>query len=209
MVSEKLGLKLLGIKNTYTQYDVLHHFLNSLLEALRRLNVQVSLIDLAFYQKSLLSVLYKNPIDLTLAFNGPRALQGNTFLSDILQIPHVAWLIDSAHYFDNFHESSYNILICPDLASCKVIKEKGCKNAFFLPHGFEASYATAPETVRPYPITFLGTLLDPIAIEEKWNEMLTQTIKKDLQEAAFKVLYEINLTQQEAFRGSAKTSRLF
>ena len=98
-----------------TQYDVLHHFRISLINALEIKGVSTSLIDLENMDRSsFFRAIYSNPPDYTLAFNGLHASSNGRFLCDELEIPHIAWLVDSAHYSLDFARSPFNILITPD-----------------------------------------------------------------------------------------------
>lgn len=191
--------KITVFKNRVTQYDVMHCFRKSLSDAFERLGIEVELLDISkMTMAELLHSIYKASPDYTLAFNGLEPLQGGNFLSDELQIPHVAWLVDSAHYFTRIGKGAFNLLISPDQTSADLHKTWGATRSFFLPHGFEASVATPPEKERHFPIVFLGSFIDPIEIQEAWKKSMPLEHVEELVEAAKKVLCDPSLPYQQA-----------
>lgn len=187
-------------KNQTTQYDVLHHFRVSLKNALEIQGVSTSLIELDNMDRSsFFRAIYSNPPDYTLAFNGLQSLGDGRFLCDELEIPHIAWLVDSAHYALDFARSPFHILVTPDKTSADILKGAGAKQTHFLPHAFEASLATSPDAERTVPLVFCGSLMDPIEIESIWKQHLPQNIVKGLVQAAEITLFDPNQTYQEAF----------
>lgn len=181
-------------KNSYTQYDVLHHFRASLGAALERKGIEITLIE------NSLPHFYKNPPDYTLAFNGLLPSSKGEFLSDELQIPHVAWMVDSAHFFKPMTKSKFNVLITPDLTSSDLMTMWGAEHSFFLPHAFEKSLLTPPDQERKIPIAFTGSLIDPKEIEENWSCTLPKALVSELLQKAHEVLHSKDLTYQKAFQ---------
>lgn len=189
---------ILFFTNKKTQYDVLHSFRKSLSASLQKLGVQISTIDFSQANESLLPMIYRNLPDCTFAFNGLSPLPGNYFLADKLEIPHVAWLVDAAHYFYEYPRSPYNIIISPDQTSCDQMKKWGSEHSFFLPHAFEASLKTDPRQERKYPLVFLGTCIDPLETEENWKT-LPKNVRQSLFDLAEQVMFVPSLTVQEGF----------
>lgn len=187
-------------KNQTTQYDVLHHFRNGLTSALEKQGINTSLIDLEHMDRaSFFKAIYSSPPDYTFAFNGLQPLKDGRFLCDELEIPHIAWLVDSAHYALDFAKTPFNHLITPDQISADILRGAGAKQADFLPHAFESSLTTSPDTERSVPIVFCGSLMDPIEIESLWKQHLPPNIFKSLLDAAEKTLSLPEQTYQEAF----------
>jgi hypothetical protein len=191
--------RLLFFKNRRTQYDVMHHFRESLCAAFLKRGIQIILVDYVENSTSLLRAVYQNPPDCTFAFNGLSPLEDNQFLADILEIPHLAWLIDSAHYFPKMPLSPYNILISPDETSRDLMQAWGSSHSFFLPHAFEHTLAAPPSSNRPYPIVFLGSLMDFEDTEMQWKENLPKRFAHLLIESSEEVLSIPSLTVQAAF----------
>lgn len=187
-------------KNQVTQYGVLHHFRTGLARALEKQGVSTPLIDLDNMDRSaFFKAIYASPPDYTLAFNGLQAISSGHFLCDELEIPHIAWLVDSAHYTLEFAKSPFHVLIAPDQKSADMFHEAGAKQAHFLPHAFEASLAAPSDSARTIPIVFLGSLMDPLEIEALWKQHLPEDVVKGLVDVCDKTLDEKDQTYQEAF----------
>lgn len=188
-------------KNQATQYDVLHHFRISLSNALIRRHIAVPLVDFSVLdKKGFFQAIYATPPDYTLAFNGLQPFENGTFLCDELEIPHIAWLVDSAHYFEQMAKSPLNILICPDATSAEILKGFGAEQAICLPHAFEASEYSPADSPRDIPLLFCGSLIDPLEIEEHWRQYFKEPLVSHLIQAAEKTLFSASATYQEAYQ---------
>lgn len=216
MVQEKTGWicdkmdKITVFKNQVTQYGVMHYFRESLTKAFQKKGIEIELIDIAHLTKpDLFKLIYRSPPDYTLAFNGLQALPEGNFLSDELEIPHAAWLVDSAHYFTGMAKGAYNLIISPDQLSADLHQAWGSSHSYFLPHAFEASLKTAPEQERPFPIVFLGTFIDPTEIQEAWKEIFPKNHLDSLIQIAEKVIKTPSLTYQKALADYIAEDTLF
>ncbi len=170
------------------------------MNALQRMHVSTPLLDLEKMDRAaFFKAIYSSPPDYTFAFNGLQAIGDGRFLCDELEIPHIAWIVDSAHYALDFARSPFNHMIAPDQISADILKGAGAKSAHFLPHAFEASLAESPETERAVPIVFLGSLMDPMELEALWKQQLPEKIYKSLMQAAQDTLADSNITYQAAF----------
>lgn len=185
-------------KNPITQYDVLHFFRDSLAKGLEKNGVKTHLVDLSDIKS-----LYANPPDYTLAFNGLHPSSKGDFLADELEIPHIAWLVDSAYYFYSLAKCPLNILITPDQRSSDLFTEWGSKTAHFLPHAFDEDLAFNSSD-RPLPLVFLGSLMDPIEMEELWKRHMPPAVVKSLMEAAEETLKIPEMTYQRAYESLMK-----
>lgn len=184
-------------KNQTTQYDVLHDFRLSIMQALERQQFRTYLLELS--SPDFLKILYSNPPDFTFAFNGLQPLNNGEFLSDQLEIPHIAWLVDAAPYFHDLAKSKFTLSICPDLESSELLTKWGAKHAYFLPHAFEAVYTEAPDLKRDIPLLFCGSLMDPIEIEALWKAHLPKNITNSFIEASENTLSRPELSYHNAF----------
>ena len=202
--------KITVFKNQITQYDVMHHFRKSLSDAFERKGVEVELLDITKLTKpELIQTIFRASPDYTLAFNGLQPLQGDRFLSDELQIPHAAWLVDSAHYFDQMAKGALNLIISPDQTSADLHKSWGSPHSYFLPHAFDATLVAQPGGERPFPIVFLGTLLDPIDVHEAWKKSMPSTYVEGMIQAASDVLKNPDLPYQKALENLLKQDPSF
>ena len=187
-------------KNSLTQYDVMHYFAQSLSRALEKQGVKITLMDFSETNRlDFMRSLYAHPPDCTLGFNGPHQLENGCYLASEVEIPHIAWLVDSAHYFDDMVACPYHILIAPDQTSRDLLLSWGATHSHFLPHAFDAALTTPPQKKRIYPISFCGSLIDYIAIEETWQKKWPKEVFKALIDAAQRTLAESTLSYQEVF----------
>ncbi len=186
------------IQNSQTQYDVLNHFESSLAKSMQRFHVAVDAINpLKFQPAEMLKAIYSSPPDCTLAFNGLDRLAGEKLLAEELELPHVAWLVDSAYHFREYADFPYNLLILPDMASCSLMRKWGAKHAHFIPHGCDPLDASLSFEKRDIPIAFLGSVIDPDNFSEKWEGQLSRATYKFLLDAVEDVLSNPDLTYQE------------
>ena len=183
-------------QNQVTQYEVLHHFRLGLSKGFEKNGVHITVADVL--DPSFKKKFYSRPPDFTLAFNGLQPFNDGHFLSEELETPHIAWLVDSAHYFHQLAKCSLNILIAPDRQSQDLLESWGSTNAYFLPHAFDEDLVYTSEN-RPFPLVFLGSLMDPIEIEELWKRHLPPSIYKNLLDASEITLKMPSMTYQRAF----------
>lgn len=190
-------------KNAYTQYDVLDYFTQSIASAFKKQGVTTTLVDFSTTSRAdFMRSLYGNPPDCTLGFNGPHPLENGFFLASELEIPHIAWLVDGAHYFADMIPCPYHIFIASDQTSSDLLQKWKAAHSEFLPHAFEASLKTDPLNERLYPISFCGSLIDYLEIEERWQSQWPPHVVRALLEAADRTLVENSLSYQEAFETS-------
>lgn len=196
--------RILVIKNPYTQYEVLHHFREEVVKALTHRGIEVIEAELTLDAPSWHQLFYRNPPDCTLTFNAFSPVVNGIHLADEFETPHVAWLFDAAYYFDEPIESSYSYPLFPDASSVTWMKKRGSPHARFMPHGVAPKVSASPSQPRPYPIVFLGSLIDTIEIEMKWQTLLPKEVAEALQRKADEVLAIPEMSVFEAFE-SAKT----
>lgn len=176
-----------------SQYGVLHHFTKKLCEALTRLGINCKLLQAEYDNpKPFLTEIFQDPPDCTLSFNGLLPDAEGRFFCDMIQIPHVACLVDSPNHFFPLIKSPYSIITCVDRFSCDFFKGMNFNNVLFMPHGVE-KHLTAPNTdeQRPYDVVFLGSCIDYEAIRERWKDSYPDVICEVLEEAA-----ELSLSDQ-------------
>lgn len=183
--------------NPYNQYDVIHSFRKSFCKSLEKKGIRITFQDYTW--DGIRGLISQDPPDCTFAFNGIRKIEGKRFLADILEIPHVAWLVDASYYFSELPESNYNIIFCPDQKSADQMRKWGSNHAFFLPHAFDQDELFNPEEERPYPFTFLASLFDYLEIEEKWKRELPEKLKNGLMAAADEFLSSYDLSVIDIF----------
>lgn len=186
--------------NHLSQYNVLTCFTEGVAAALERQGISCEFAkpdkqDLMPF----LAKIYVNQPDCTLSFNGLLPNEFGDFLCDKLEIPHICCLVDSAHFFSSLANSPFNIITCPDEASCDVFHEMNFPNAYFMPHAVDRKLFDEPiQESRPYDAVFLGSCIDYLSILEKWEAKYPANLVKGLKEGAERVLQDPHLSYQRA-----------
>lgn len=183
-------MQLIAFRNKETDYAVLHRFREALCAGLQKEGVQISLIDLNLSDlQSFLRAIYSSPPDCTFAFNGIRMLSNGQSLADQIDVPHISWQVDAAHFGREYTEMPLQLIITPDQTSADIFRKWGAQ-AFFLPHGGEL-FPLIHEKI--YPISFPCSIEDPEIAEAHFSPQLI--------EAADRVLKTPSLCYQDALKG--------
>jgi glycosyltransferase involved in cell wall biosynthesis len=120
-------------------------------------------------QEQLVAEIVRFSPDLTCAFNGLFPSADGRFLADILDIPHLACLVDSPHQFLPLVRSARSILACDDAHSVESFAAMGKAEAFFFPHAVELDAFESPARERTVDVLFTGSLYPPDLIQEEWH----------------------------------------
>lgn len=180
-----------------TEKVVLNRFRDVLCESMRKSGAHVLTLDLDLSDlKSLLSTIFRAPPDCTFAFNGIRMLPGGESLAEKIGIPHVCWLVDSAHFWREYSRMPLQLIITPDQTSAEIFKKWGA-NAHFLPHGGEL---LPYEKDKKYPLVFFSSIEDPELTEKNWRALYPAPFVLKLKETADAVLSTPELCYQEALK---------
>lgn len=191
-----------------SRYNVLHHFTEKLSEALERQNQICRLLTLDSNNKEeFLNALIQTPPDCTLSFNALEPDSSGTFLCDMLKIPHVCCLVDSANtYFslakesiDTLNKTHYSILTSVDRDSCNILREIGVKNVFFLPHAVDKELSGDVEAERPYDVVSFASPIDYVKERNSWEMHFPGSVVKALAQAAELALSNPNISYIRAF----------
>jgi spore maturation protein CgeB len=183
-------MQLIAFRNKETEYAVLHKFREALCAGLQREGVHISTIDLNLSDlQSFLKTIYSSPPDYTFAFNGIRKLSNGQSLAEQIDVPHISWQVDAAHFGREYTEMPLQLIITPDQTSADIFKKWGSQ-AFFLPHGGEL-FPIVQE--KKYPISFPCSIEDP--------EIAEANFSPELIEAADRVLKTPSLCYQDALKG--------
>ena len=110
----------------------------------------------------------------------------------MLQIPHVACLVDSPNQFFPLIKSPFTIITCVDRFSCEFYRGMNFHNVLFMPHGVEKNISAALDNERTYDVAMLSSCIDYNAIREEWTQKYSKELCDVLDEAA-----EITLSDQE------------
>jgi spore maturation protein CgeB len=167
----------------HSRYNVLHHFTEQMYEALKKQGAKCRLLeaDLKNPKPFIDSIMQDRP-DYTFTFNGfPPDAEGR-FLSDVLGIPHIYHLVDSASHFYYLVDNPRAIIACVDGGSVDYFQRHGFSNAFFLPHGTDASITSGDDSTRDHDVVFLGSCIDYEEIKKSWKKKFPKPVQKLMEE---------------------------
>lgn len=196
MVVERIDL-FMPVKG---QYGVLHHFTLELAEALNRQGVRCRILEAERQNpKPFLDKLFTDPPQCTLSFNGLLPDKDGRFFCEMIQIPHVACLVDSPNHFVSLARSPYSIVTCPDKIDCDFFIGLHQPNVLFMPHGFDQFLISPIDNKRPREVTALFSFIDDEHIRNSWKQRYSKSLCKALDEAAEHALSESNISYIQAF----------
>lgn len=168
-----------------SQYGVLHYFTKSLYEALKQQGVDCRILEAEYNNpKPFLEALFSNPPDCTLSFNGLLPDQEGRFLADMIHIPHVACLVDSANQFFPLIKSRYTIVTCVDQFSCEFFKGMQFDKTIFMPHAVDKSWIGQTETEKKFDVVMLASCIDYEGLLKEAQKNYEPFIVKAMLEAA-------------------------
>lgn len=178
----------------YSRYKVLHLFTKYLAEGLTNAGATTRLLEIQREApQEFLRSLLNDPPDFTLCFNGILPDEQGRFVSDMVQIPHVACLVDSPHYFLPLIKSKYSIITCVDRFGCDFFKSVNFHNALFMPHATSRSFLEAsppPDSDRPYDVVMMASYVDIEKIHGNWKSRYGEKLALAFEEAAEITLIE-------------------
>jgi glycosyltransferase involved in cell wall biosynthesis len=113
--------------------------------------------------------LVHSPPACTFCINGILPDKEENFLADLLQIPHVAYIVDTPTVYYSLCNSDFTLIASIDQEFQNIFSEIKGGNVFFLP-------GAAPNYVDPVPaiqdrsidVLMVPHLIDPIKIKEDW-----------------------------------------
>lgn len=178
-----------------SRYQVLHYFTRSLAEALTRVGVRCLVLEAEYDNpKPFIDQILADPPECTLSLNGLLPDVNGNFFCDLINIPHVAYLVDAPQDFAALTQSPLSIIATVDRFYCDFFEGINGQSALFIPHGVNQNLMTPPNIneKRPYDVLFLASYLDYEEIRDSWKKNLSSALCKTLEEAA-----EITLGDKE------------
>jgi len=184
---------------TKSQYGVLQDFTYALHEALQEEGVEsrVLVADKSNPRPFLDKIFEKKP-DFTLSFNGLLPDSEGNFFSDMLKIPHIAYIVDAPNHYMSLASSSYSIIATIDELYAEFYRKLNMPNVLFLPHGANKKLYHTTEVERNIDVLALFSFLDYEAIRESWKQ-LPRPLELALIDAAEEVLSEKYIFHIDAF----------
>lgn len=174
-----------------SQYGVLDHFTQQMFVALERLRINCRLLEVLKEDPAnqFITKLIEDPPECTLSFNGLLPNASGDFLADYLEIPHIACIVDSPHYFLKLTESSHTIVTCPDRFASQFFTPLFQNPVLFMPHAIEKELLLdPPEEEKIYPVVMLASCIDYKLRKEQWRSRYNLSVYRALKEAASIVL---------------------
>ena len=144
--------------------------------------------------------------DLTCSFNSFLSMSG-LYPWDVMQLPHLAMLLDPVFYSADFVRSPYAMLSSVDRQDCRWLVDNQFRRIFFWPHAVEKMEERKPEE-RPFDVVFLGTFTDFEAFKLRWQRELPEPQVKVLFEASAQVLSDNRTSLTQALAESFAASQL-
>ncbi len=186
---------------TVSQYGVLNHFTKKFHEALQRSGVNSRILEAQHDNpKPFLTELFKDVPDCTLSFNGLLPDREGHFFCDMVQIPHVALVVDSPNGFVQLAKSPSTIIASVDRDACDFFRGIQAKNVFFLPHGVEKNlHFNSKNEERTYDVTFLSSCIDYEKIQKEWKKTFPPQLYKVMQDSIELALTDPHLSYVNAF----------
>lgn len=195
-----MKLKRIDLLSSHASDSVSATFTSELAEALTRQGINCRLLVLKKESsKHFLEQIFSDPPDCTLSFNGLLPDAKGHFLSDLIHIPHLAYITESFHHFFDLAQSSMNSIACADAFFCKTFADFGFCRTLFLPQGIDKNLKPLNEPAVEYEAVMFSNFLDPLKIKERWKKKYPEAICKMLQEAAENTLSSTSLSYIEAF----------
>jgi len=183
-----------------SHYGVLHHFTKKFYEALSKNGINCRLLEAKRNDPApFLKALFEDPPDCTLSFNGLLPDDQGRFFCDMIQIPHVACLVDSPYSFLPLIRSNYSIVTCIDRVSVEFFQGLGFSRALFLPHGVESSLTSDPNIVREYDVVMLSSCIDYEGIRSSWKQKFPAPLQKAMDETIEIAMADPSVPYYQAF----------
>ncbi|MBS4168005.1 glycosyltransferase [Parachlamydia sp. AcF125] len=182
-----------------SQYGVLNQFTREFAEALSRQGVICRILEA---QKGnpepFLDQIFQNPPDCTLSFNGLLPDEEGRFFCDLIQIPHVAYLVDAPTHFFPLANSPLTLTTCVDNLGSQFFNELDCEYTFFLPHGVDKKLKNL-DSRRPHEVVMFSSCIDYEKIRESWDHRFSKPLVNALHETVEMALYQDGISYLHAF----------
>ncbi len=184
----------------FSQYGVLQAMTRDIYDALKRAGVNCRLLEAEKDNpKPFLEALFSDRPECTLSLNGLLPDDQGHFFCDMIQIPHVACLVDSPNQFAALTRSKLNVITCPDVYATHFFRGLNFQNVLFFPHGVSKNLVPEPNGDKKYDVVLLASCIDYETIREGWKKKYPKNLLNALEEAAEITLSDQTTPYVEAF----------
>lgn len=185
-------------------YELLRYFTLQLAAALQRTGVRCRVLEAQRDNPEVfLKALFDDRPECTLSFNGLLPDTSGHFLCDLIQIPHVACLVDAPHHFLALTHSPYSIITTNDWQALDFFEGMNFQKILFMPLGVDINLAGQTleysDEKRPYDVLMLSTFIDYEGIRKAWREQLSKSLYTALEEAAEIILSDSTISYAQGF----------
>jgi spore maturation protein CgeB len=164
--------------NKVSQHNVLGAFTKSLHLEFERQAISSTIYDVsALSEGELLAALIKNRPDYTAGFN---FFMGEHSYLEPLEIPHLAFVVDSATHYPSLLSSPHTLPCFVDQDSCEFLKFFGIDNALFFPHAIDRDLVSGQrqeeivESKRDLDVVMTASFIDDESMYKKWQELFSK-----------------------------------
>lgn len=183
-----------------SNFGVLHHYTTKFYEALMRTGIKCRLLEAKRDDPGpFLKALMEDKPDCTLSFNGLLPDDQGRFFCDMIQIPHVAYLVDSPNSYVPLTRSNYSIIISVDQFGVDFFKGLGFNRLLFLPYGIESTLKPDEDSKREYSVVLLSSCIDYEGLVASWEEKYGAVLKKVMEETAEEALVDTTVPYYTVF----------
>ncbi len=184
----------------YNQYESKRHFTEKFAEALNRNGIETKVFDVieTKIHEGIIEAIKEFRPDFTLSFNSFNPLPDNTYLWDLLQIPHLSMLLDPSLYSVGLIHSPYSVISCVDYFDCYGLATQNFDRIFLLPHAVEKELCESPDEPKEYDVVFIGSCYDYETMRQCWQNEFSESICAALDLACRIVLSDGDVPLQEA-----------
>lgn len=169
-------------------FETIRYFTEKLAEAFERQGVQVRILEAVYSNpKEFLEKIFKDPPDCTLSFNGLLPDDQGRFFCEMIKLPHVACLTQSAVNFIPLVQSPLNILVCNNSYDCDFFKGLHFGNTLFMPNAADPNIEFA-DSQRIYDVVMFSKLVDYLEERDRWRQTKPPIVAQMLEDACELVL---------------------
>lgn len=181
-------------------YNVLNVFTLDLASALTRQGISCRILEADRNNPhQFLDQLFEDAPDCTLSFNGLLPDEEGRFFCDLIQIPHIACLVDAPTHFLPLASSPLTMITSVDRLSCAFFQEMDDHAAYFMPHGVNKDLHALEGGIHEYEVVMLSSCIDYEKIKQDWTKRFPPSIVNTLNEAAEVALTQPKVSYMHAF----------
>ncbi|MBS0655555.1 MAG: glycosyltransferase family 1 protein [Verrucomicrobia bacterium] len=204
---------LLIVPSPESRFRLYRYFFQGMIDSFRRLGVDCRVVEgdngsaIQLYREVII-----NQPDCTLCFNGFIPEEGENFLCDELEVPHIAFLLDPPTRFLTMLKSKHTIVTCMDRSFCAFynamqVPEVGQAGALFMPHAVSRDLHIRPDTERPIDVLFMATCYDFEGERKLWEKRYSSQVAAIMEKACEMTFQEPYTSFIEAFTRTLKASK--